>query len=230
MIRVDRILGNVERGFVLAADDVDELWLTRWEAQKRRLRKRTRAGRDVAIALARAGELADGDVLYAAADATIVARVEAGDVVVFTLAAGSPADLAANALRLGHVLGNQHWPLRLQPAAGQAGDWPEIVVPLALDRRVVQAVLEAHRLEGVSYRFRPAAAGEAVEHGTPPPGGRAPVGLPGPTGVAGRGGGESGPRRGAARVPWPAPHRDDLAYEQAHAAPDEGHGHSHAGG
>ena len=115
MIRVEEVQGNVRHGFVPAAGSVlDELPLTRWDAQKRRLRKRTSAGHDVAISLARPGSLADGDVLYADGEVTIVARVESGEVLVLTLDDSvSPAALALNALRLGHVLGNQHWPLRL---------------------------------------------------------------------------------------------------------------------
>jgi urease accessory protein len=177
MIRVEAVLGNVSRGFVPPrGSEVDELPLTRWDAQKRRLRKRTRAGRDVAISLAHAGALRDGDVLYAGADATVIAAVEAGEVLVLTLApVGSPADLALRALRLGHVLGNQHWPLRLAPhgdlRGGGAGavDALEIVVPLALDRRVVEAVIRAHRLDGVSYAFRPAAPGEVLDEAPVPP-------------------------------------------------------------
>lgn len=169
MIRIEQILGNATRGFDTSTHGpVDELWLTRWEAQKRRLRKRTAGGRDVALALARAGTLADGDVLYAGPDATVIARVEAGEVVVFRLhEADTTAGLAANALRLGHILGNQHWPLRLRVDSTDLSS-VEIVVPLSLDRRVVDAVIRAHRLEGVSYHFRAATAGEVLDQVDPP--------------------------------------------------------------
>jgi urease accessory protein len=166
VIRVVAVLGNLDRGFIAPEGAApDELRLSPWDAQKRRLRKRTRAGRDVAVALDRPGALADGDVLYAGPDAVVVVRVDAGEVVVFRLSgAPDPTSLAANAVRLGHVLGNQHWPVRLRPATADqlSVGAVEIVVPLSLDRRVVDAVIRAHRLEGVSYSFRPAAPGEAT--------------------------------------------------------------------
>ncbi len=183
MIRVEEIQGNLLRGYVPATGaEMDELCLTRWDAQKRRLRKRTTGGRDVAISLARPGALADGDVLHADPDVTIIATVEAGDVLVLTLdPTVPPAQLALNALRLGHVLGNQHWPLRIHEpdeAAGaitdggadaSTGTTPEIVVPLSLDRRVVDAVVRSHRLEGVSYTFRAASPGEILDEAPLPP-------------------------------------------------------------
>jgi urease accessory protein len=173
MIRVEEIQGNLLRGFVPPAGaELDELRLTRWDAQKRRLRKRTAAGRDVAISLARPGALADGDVLHADRDVTIVATVEAGEVLVLTLdPTVPPAQLALNALRLGHVLGNQHWPLRIHDSGdGAAGAGaPEIVVPLSLDRRVVDAVVRSHRLEGVTYAFRAAEPGEILDETPVPP-------------------------------------------------------------
>lgn len=163
MIRVERVLGNVHQGFRAQGETLEELWLTPWEAQKRRLRKRTPGGRDLAIALTQAGELADGDVLYAAPDVTVVARVEAGEVVVFRLEDVTSSNLlATRALRLGHVLGNQHWPVRLHRGDRTGHQALEIVVPLALDRRVVDAVIRAHQLDGVSYAFRPATPGEAT--------------------------------------------------------------------
>lgn len=219
MIRIEHIRGNVHHGFRIPPQaTVEELWLTPWEAQRRRLRKRTAGGRDLAIALDPAGELADGDVLYAEPDATVIVRRQAGEVVVFRLeSAPEPATVAINAVRLGHVLGNQHWPVRLPSAAG---DDPacaetieaaivEIVVPLSLDRRVVEAVIRAHRLEGVTYAFRPATPGEAT--GTPA------LGFP---------------------AQAPAPHTDDVTTMHAHphvphaehAAPhtdDVANGHTH---
>jgi urease accessory protein len=178
MIRVERVLGSLAQGYA-PSSAIDELWLTRWEAQRRRLRKRTRGGRDVAVALLAPQPLADGHVLYADAEATVVVRVEVGDVVVFRLdPAADTHTYVVRALRLGHVLGNQHWPLRIQrslPPADAGGptvtsaEAVEILVPLALDRRVVQAVIESHRLEGVTYYFRAAAAGEALDSPAPPP-------------------------------------------------------------
>jgi hypothetical protein len=124
-------------------------------------------------------------------------------VLVFRLAgAPTPAVLAERALRLGHVLGNQHWPVRLRPAPSPqtVEDDPagsatlEVVVPLSLDARVVDAVIRAHRLQGVSYAFRPATPDETGAVPTPP-----------------------------------LPHADDHAYrpEPHHAHPHLADGHRH---
>lgn len=164
MIRVEAIIGNLTRGFVPPPGSViDELRLTRWDAQKRRLRTRTRDGRDLAISLANANALSDGDVLHCDAAVTIIASVQAGDVLVLRLAPGDDSTtLALNALRLGHVLGNQHWPMRLQLAPDGNQDM-EIIVPLSLDQKVVEAVVHAHRLEGVTYAFRLASPDEVLD-------------------------------------------------------------------
>lgn len=169
MFRVEEIQGNIRRGFEPpAGSTLDRLQLTRWDAQKRRLRKSTVGGLDVAISLARPGTLSDGDVLFAGPGVTIVAAVEAGEVLVLTLTEGAPpSDLALRALRLGHVLGNQHWPLRVLESSD--GGAPQIVVPLSLDRRVVDAVIRAHRLEGVTFTFRPAEPGEVLDEAPLPP-------------------------------------------------------------
>ncbi len=164
MIRVDTVIGNLHDGYELPVQfEQDVLWLSRWDAQKRRLRKKSVGGRDLALALVRAGELRDGDVLALDRDAAVVARIEAGEVLVFTVDPTEPSrdpghvgaetqSVSVRALRLGHVLGNQHWPMRIR----QDGDHVEVVVPLTIDRRVVDAVVRSHRLEGVSYVFRAA--------------------------------------------------------------------------
>ncbi|NBT93419.1 MAG: hypothetical protein EBT47_00050 [Chloroflexi bacterium] len=79
MIRVDTVIGNLHDGYELPVQfEQDVLWLSRWDAQKRRLRKKSVGGRDLALALVRAGELRDGDVLALDGDAAVVARIEAG--------------------------------------------------------------------------------------------------------------------------------------------------------
>ncbi len=175
MIRIETVVGNLHDGYVLPSElTEDTLWLSRWDAQKRRLRKRSAHGRDLALALVQAGELRDGDVLALDGSAAVVARIEAGEVLVFTLAEvegeGAPAlaATAVRALRLGHVLGNQHWPMQIvhHDTAGGGPGSLEVIVPLSVDRRVVDAVVRAHRLEGVAFHFRPASPGEARLHAT----------------------------------------------------------------
>ena len=98
------------------AHRVDEVMLPRAELSRRRLRARSRDGRDIAIALPRETPLHDGAVLELGPDRALVVRVEAEDWLRLV-----PADPAA-ALSLGYHAGNLHWRVRF------AG--PELLVAL----------------------------------------------------------------------------------------------------
>ena len=67
MLLIENILGNrQDAGWQerLAGLHVDMLALDQWEAQKNRLRKKTVAGVEIALALPRQSHLHDGDVLF----------------------------------------------------------------------------------------------------------------------------------------------------------------------
>jgi urease accessory protein len=91
-------------------DRVDEVTLPRADLSRRRLRARSRAGRDIAIALPRETPLHDGAVLELGPDRALVVRVEAEDWLRL-----EPAD-AATALALGYHAGNLHWRVRFDGA------------------------------------------------------------------------------------------------------------------
>lgn len=92
------------------AQAVDCLRLARADLARRRLRARTEAGVEVAIALPRSLHLYDGAVLHLGAAAALVVRVEAEAWLRLC-----PADTAA-ALRLGYHAGNLHWRVRFEGA------------------------------------------------------------------------------------------------------------------
>jgi len=129
---------------------IDELRLDAAEAQRSRIRKRTAGGTDVAIALERGGQLRHGDVLGwdEASRTAVVVRVDLPDVMVVDLSAlvdGPAETLLARSVEVGHACGNQHWQAL---ARG-----PQVYVPLTVSREAMQAVMEKHRLEGVSWWF-----------------------------------------------------------------------------
>jgi urease accessory protein len=152
-LRVSAVLGNTADGdwaVRLRESRIDQLALDAVEAQRNRLRKRTESGRDVAIALERDIQLRDGDVLGwdEARRTAVVARIALRDVLVIDLSSllTEPAEtLASRCMEVGHALGNQHW-----PAVVKAN---HVYVPLTLAKKVMEAVMEAHRLEGVSWWF-----------------------------------------------------------------------------
>jgi urease accessory protein len=152
-LRVSATLGNIgdsEWSTELGAARIDELHLEAAEAQRSRFRKRTAGGMDIAIALERDIPLRDGDVLHWDEDArtAVIARIDLGEVLVIdlsTLLGLPPETLLSRCVAVGHAIGNQHW-----QAVVKAG---QVYVPMAVAPEVMEAVLETHRTEGVSWWF-----------------------------------------------------------------------------
>ncbi len=155
MILIEAVLGNssdplwVER---LTDATVDLLELDHWEAQKNRLRKKTRDGQELAISLDRGSFMHDGDVLLwdESASRAVVARLSLRDVMVIDLEGldALPSELSMRtSVELGHALGNQHWPALVKDK--------RVYVPLTVDHRVMNSVMKTHGFEGISYEFHP---------------------------------------------------------------------------
>jgi urease accessory protein len=154
-LSVTTVLGNTAHGrwpARLRSARIDVLTLNAAEAQRTRLRKRTAAGTDIAIALERGGALRDGDVLGwdETGSTAVVVRVDLPDVMVVDLSTllGEPAEtLLDRAVAVGHALGNQHWPAVVKGA--------RVYVPATVAPRVMATVLKTHDIEGVSCSFAP---------------------------------------------------------------------------
>lgn len=150
---IEKVLGNVHEDAWrsrLEHADVDILELGQWDAQKNRLRKQTNGGREVAVSLERGRFLRDGDVLMwdEAAHKAVVARIHLCDVLAVSLLdlAHRPlSDVMETCVKLGHALGNQHWPAVVRDNA--------VYVPMTVDRKVMEAVMETHHLKDISYSF-----------------------------------------------------------------------------
>jgi len=165
VILVEAVLGNraeplwAER---LAGAAVDPLELDHWEAQKNRFRKKTAGGVEVAVSLDRGTFMHDGDVLVwdAAAARAVVARIRLRDVMVIHLdgiAGAAPEIALRTGVELGHALGNQHWPALVKGS--------RVYVPLTVDRKVMNSVMNTHRFEGIRWEFVP--GGEIVPYLAP---------------------------------------------------------------
>lgn len=154
-VYVERVLGNAADASWaarLAGADVDVLELSQWDAQKNRLRRKTVSGRTVGISLERGQALRDGDVLAwdEGTRRAVLCRVRLCPVMRISLdgLADLPRDEAlASALRLGHALGNQHWPAVVRDGA--------VYVPVATDVRVTEAVMDTHAVKGTAFTFLP---------------------------------------------------------------------------
>lgn len=175
MIVVEEILGNVGEDTRLG--DLHRRWqaigraeaveLTPLEAQKGRLRTVTDKGTPLGISLGRGTVLRDGDVLYLneSEGRMIVARLRPEEVLIITMKpAASAAELFRAAVQLGHVLGNQHWPVKIEGTS--------VYVPVSVDKQVMETVLRTYDLQGIEYRFaqgRVGAIARVVPHAHPHP-------------------------------------------------------------
>lgn len=159
MILVETILGNINDsawGARLAAATLDHLELDQWEAQKNRMRKRSRGGAELALSLERNSRLRDGDILVwdEAKRSAVLARISLQDVMIVhldSIARQAPDAIARACFEIGHALGNQHWPAVVKDT--------RVFVPLTVDRKVMESVMRTHDFEGVRVEFIP---GEGV--------------------------------------------------------------------
>ena len=141
--------------------------LTPLDAQKGRLRTQTDKGTPLGLSLGRGTALRDGDVLYLdeGEGRMIVARLKPEEVLVLTVKpAASAEELLRVAVQLGHVLGNQHWPVKIEGMS--------VYVPVSVDKKVMETVLRTYDLQGIEYRFEQGSVGaipRVVPHEHPHP-------------------------------------------------------------
>lgn len=153
MILVQTILGNEndpEWKDKLKGARMDALQLDQWEAQKNRIRKKTKDGTELALSLDRNIRLRDGDVLVwdAETKTAVTAKIELQDVLVVKLEGvlnENTETIARTCVELGHALGNQHWPAVVKGTT--------IYIPLTVDRKVMASVMKTHAFAGVTYAF-----------------------------------------------------------------------------
>ena len=156
MIQVTEILGNISSvEWRSRAENlhVRKIEVNQWTAQKSRFVAYDDFGEEYIIHLPRHTQLHDGDIVAYDADAHLVTIIslQLQDVMVVDMGALSrqPFDVGLRtAVELGHALGNQHW------AAVVRGT--KVYVPLILDRKVMQSVMQSHNFEHIDYSFRPA--------------------------------------------------------------------------
>lgn len=149
------VIGNIHADRALADKlenaDIEYLDLDQWTAQKSRFIASGDKGSRCAVALKRNTQLIEGDVLeYNPKTAkAIVARIELSPVLVIDLGAVGQQDKLAviqTCIELGHAIGNQHWPAVVKG--------PKVFVPLTVDKKVMQSVMDTHAIPGVTYEFQ----------------------------------------------------------------------------
>ncbi|MCM1503883.1 MAG: urease accessory protein UreE [Muribaculum sp.] len=154
------VIGNIHTDKDLADKiskaQVEYLDLDQWTAQKSRFIVSSDKGTQCAVALKRNHQLIEGDVLEydPSTNKAIVARIELSPVFVIDLSAVEKQDklsIIQTCIELGHAIGNQHWPAVIKGT--------KVYVPLTVDKKVMQSVMDTHAIPGVTYEFQ---AGQEV--------------------------------------------------------------------
>lgn len=148
MLHISHRLGNIHTNPTLrrdiehwrATETLDEVTIEERAARKSRLRLHTVKGRELGLILPRGVELQDGDVFALAENASkVVVHITLQEVMVLTPYEHLHAQERWQwAVRLGHVLGNQHWPVAV------VGE--QILTPVTVERAVMETVLSAHNI------------------------------------------------------------------------------------
>lgn len=148
------VLGNVntspEWKERLAGADVDYIFLDQWTAQKSRFLGKGVSGAEYPIALARHTQIVDGDVIDfdPKAKRGVVLRLKLSPVLVVDLSRlkdMAHEKIISICVELGHAIGNQHWPAVVKGTT--------VYVPLTVDKKVMESVMDTHHIEGITYRF-----------------------------------------------------------------------------
>ena len=154
-----QIIGNIhdpEWHDKLRDAQIESLNLDQWTAQKSRFVIHTAQGNNYAVSLKRHAQLLDGDLLAydASKNRAIMLRIKLSEVLVIDLGELlhlQPQTMIRRAVELGHALGNQHWPAVIQSS--------KVYVPLTVDRKVMESVMQTHHFEQIHYHFE---AGEQI--------------------------------------------------------------------
>lgn len=131
--------------------DIDYVFLDQWTAQKSRFLGKGVSGSEYPIALARHSQIVDGDIIEfdAEGNKAVVLRIELSPVLVIDmggLVGMDPQAIIRISVELGHAIGNQHWPAVVKET--------KVYVPLTVDKKVMESVMETHHIEGISYEFQ----------------------------------------------------------------------------
>lgn len=119
---------------------LDEVTIDERDTRKSRLRLLTFKGHEIGFILPHGAELLEGDVFTVEEEnSKVIVHISLQEVMVLTpLASLHAQERWAWAVRLGHVLGNQHWPLAVVRE--------QIFTPVSIDRAVMETVLRTHHV------------------------------------------------------------------------------------
>ena len=122
MIHISKILGNIHSDSdlyekyqdMLKKDKVEKIELSRLQADRTRIRKVSDKGTDLALTLNPGSHIHDGDVVLLTEERIIIAKRGSENVAVVSLNNDiSTEQILETAIKLGHIIGNMHRPIRV---------------------------------------------------------------------------------------------------------------------
>lgn len=122
MIHINKIVGNINSDsdldekyqYMMKKDKVEEIQLSRLEADRIRLRKLSNKGTDLALTMQPGSHINDGDVVLLTEEKMIIVKRESENVAIISLNNDiSAKKILETAIKLGHIIGNMHRPIKV---------------------------------------------------------------------------------------------------------------------
>ena len=122
MIHINKILGNIHSDSdlhekyqdMMKKDKVEKIQVSRLEADRIRTRKVSDKGTDLALTLIPGSRIYEGDVVLLTEERMVIAKRESENVAIITLNNEiSREQKLDTAIKLGHIIGNMHRPIRV---------------------------------------------------------------------------------------------------------------------
>jgi urease accessory protein len=93
---------------------VEEIRVSRLEADRTRIRKLSNKGTDLALTMEPGSHISDGDVVSLTEEKMIIAKRESENVAIVSLSSNvSTLQILESAIKLGHIIGNMHRPIKV---------------------------------------------------------------------------------------------------------------------
>lgn len=95
-------------------DKVEEIQLSRLEADRTRIRKLSNKGTDLALTMEPGSHINEGDVLLLTEEKMVIVKRESENVAIISLNNDvSAKQIMETAIKLGHIIGNMHRPIKV---------------------------------------------------------------------------------------------------------------------
>lgn len=122
MIHINKIVGNInsdsdlheKHQYMMKKDKVEEIQLSRLEADRIRVRKFSNKGTDLALTMIPGSHINDGDVVLLTEEKMVIVKRESENVAIISLNNDiSGKQILETAIKLGHIIGNMHRPIKV---------------------------------------------------------------------------------------------------------------------